>query len=788
MAPAPTVNTPAPLAQAPPQKASGPLSDYVPCLFDQNEQYDVRTQSPLPTPQPPLDKRSAQQLLDSIDIALSQILGQNFEENPEFLKAFSDYYKTNLNAEQLVGMTPDQANTHIQSVLVNAVENAVQSATANKHLYTDSDLDTKRSEAASDLVIVVNDAVDAYVKEQKSKKAAPPQKLTVSEETLDFNAILDATTQAIQNSMSTYNFGPLFVTDVIADYRQLTSASQGRANPNPYPSEIPRLKTYLQGAVRQAAYSTKSYPFVAASSVDVKNTVTQLKAALGASASQAVKAAEAKQFQAPEDVSCSMAVMTWKETSDIFGRRVANTYVAIQVTLRNLNTKNEFLVHDIQVAIDTGVTAEYFGRFQAGRDKLLVRAVAQRGQSEDRRNRVVNILQAAGAIGGAASLAVGVGELKDAVAVFQGAFIPSFTNIFPDHTVEQLNHINDLVFSASNTSKVLVPIQGSVPLVTFISEKPIEQLPFAWCGYPLGGRMRFFGPRSVRNCNFNGGSKHNPGYVTPYRYGATDPDTLPPWDDLEFKDWKGAALRMLQEHTFVVVGGIHIQEVVTQPKVGNLDCPTLVSGPIDISQTQDGVVTCSVTGTGLNLVSAVTLEQGTARIAGKDKAATDGNSATLQFNPEDLSDGVGTYSLFLTYKLGSAAQSTEIDSGESVLLSKQPVITSASLNISTASATLTLQGKNLDQLNDVSLLDDGGGASVKETAQPTPGTGAVSATVSFAPSSLDSAKKYHLNYTMKAESSKQIKSVAVTINSAVTPKAQPPAATPAPKPKSKSGV
>jgi hypothetical protein len=245
---------------------------------------------------------------------------------------------------------------------------------------------------------------------------------------------------------------------------------------------------------------------------------------------------------------------------------------------------------------------------------------------------------------------------------------------------------------------------------------------------------------------------------------------------------------MLQEHTFVVVGGIHIQEVVTQPKVGNLDCPTLVSGPVDISQTQDGMVTCSVTGSGLNLVSSVTLEQGGTKIAGKSKAATDGNSATLQFKPEDLSDGVGAYSLFLTYKSGSGMEPTELDSGESVLLSKQPVISSAGLDISTSSATLTLQGKNLDQISDVSLIDDSGGTTTKQSSPPTV-SGGTSLTVSFAPANLQSAKKYHLSYSTKADSSKQIKSVAVTVSSTALPKAEGPAGAPKPgAPKGKGGV
>jgi hypothetical protein len=123
-------------------------------------------------------------------------------------------------------------------------------------------------------------------------------------------------------------------------------------------------------------------------------------AAVSAVVVTANNVASTSRFKPPDDVSCSMAILTWQETSDIFGRRVANTYIAIQVTVRNLNKTNEFLIHDIQ-AVDTGLNPADFSRFQAGRDKLLVRAVAERGQTQDRRNLALNSLLAVGAIASA---------------------------------------------------------------------------------------------------------------------------------------------------------------------------------------------------------------------------------------------------------------------------------------------------------------------------------------------------------------------------------------------------
>jgi hypothetical protein len=475
-------------------------------------------------------------------------------------------------------------------------------------------------------------------------------------------------------------------------------------------------------------------------------------------------------FPRPKDVSCSMSVMSWKETSDVFGRRVANTFVALQVTIRNLNTKNEFLIHDIQVAIDTGLGSEdfasrYFGRFQAGRDKLLVRAVAQRGQSEDARNRTLHALQAIGAIAGASSITAGTAQFKDAVAVFQGAFIPGFTNIFPDHTVEQLNHINDLVFSASNTSKVLVPIQGSVPLVTFIPEKPIEQLPFAWCGYT---KKTGFIHKDKPHCE----SDKLEGYVDAYEPGNLAQGAQQPWDDLRFRDWKAAALRILQGRTFVVIGGVHIQEVAKAGNINNLDCPTLASGPMDISQTKDGMVTCSVTGEGLDKVSSVALENGTEKIVGKIKSAKDGNSATLQFDPAKLSDGEGTYSLYLIDNAG-----TETDSGDSVSLSKQPFIKDVkdnALDISKSpDATLTLEGKHLDLLQSVSLVLGNGSTIPDSISLNQDGT---SASVSFKSFKSDDCPKgeCHVSYSIKDEPAKQ-NTLPWTVKTTGTAKIVPPA-------------
>lgn len=757
-----TGQNPSPTASS---AAMGPLSDYVPCIFSDEDQFSMRAQ---PSKEKRLDESSAGLIFDNALIEIETALSKYSQTQPEFVNYFQKSLSDKLSAFSLVGLTIDQAVAHIKRVIhdvaivaLTQVQTAQKSSgqSGRRELHTDQEVKDAKQRVAAKLATTAEESAQSTIQAATAKNP------------ISNSELINSAKQAIANSVTSLGLDPDYQAALMDRYLHYTAQA----------SEFRSLRPVDIGdIVEQAAMDAGGYPFSpkeAPTGADVLSEVLKTLDVTGAT-QRATAGAQPKPFQPPNDVSCSMAVLSWKETRDIFGRRVANTFVAIQVTLRNLNTKNEFLVHDIQVAVDTGVSQDYFGRFQAGRDKLLVRAVAQRGQSEDRRNIVLNTLQTVGAIAAAASLTGGTVQFKDAVAVFQGAFLPGFANIFPDHTVDQLNHINDLVFSASNTSKVVVPVQGSVPLVTFISEKPIEQLPFAWCGrLPHKGinPEQLFGWGADRNCNFNGG-KHNPGYVTPYRYdrhgrqlpshnaGPPSPSTyaapstnnpktseeqlkekkdkdklekweeqqnypvgptvakiedengdekpiedgLPPWDDLKYKDWRGAAVRMLQEHTFVVVGGVHIQQIVTQPRVASLSCPQLTSGKVDLSQTDDSkMVSCTLSGAGLSLITGVNLQKNdNGKIAGKIKVNSDGNTAALTFAPKDLCAAEGDYGLYVVYKSDTQKDVPPLDTGNKVSLAPQPVITDSDLKIDTSNkkkATLTLQGSCMKQMKGVSL-------------------------------------------------------------------------------------
>jgi hypothetical protein len=393
---------------------------------------------------------------------------------------------------------------------------------------------------------------------------------------------------------------------------------------------------------------------------------------VASAATAAQNAVSPQTFERPPDVSCSFSIMQWKETSDTFGRRVANQYVAIEVNVRNLNDQYDFLIHDVQIAVDTGLTPAQFGRFKASRDKLIVRDIAQRGQTSDRRNLVINSLQMAGAIAGGASAAVTqsltstvvANDFSTSVAIFQGPFITGLINIFPDHTIEHINHLNDLAFSASSTNKTVVPVQGSVPLVTFLSEKPLEQLPFAQCG--RSGHQDQDDPICSVESLASQGSKSvgGPPQNGSEASGGSGSNTYYP-SSISFKSWNALALAVLERRVFVVIAGVHIKEVAKEPTFTSITCAPGNDSTIALGKiTESKSATCTLKGTDLDLISKVQLQNATdssdkTQIEGSSSVSGDTTQATVQFNTNDLAGLKGTsYALYYSLKDGSSQKSS----------------------------------------------------------------------------------------------------------------------------------
>ena len=223
--------------------------------------------------------------------------------------------------------------------------------------------------------------------------------------------------------------------------------------------------------------------------------------------------------QLSDDVRVYVSVIDPGIVSDIFGRRVSQRFVAIQVTIANQNPDFQFLIHDVSLdlkgvfgkrfadniefaAIDacescmknckelsrtkngeaTPEAAEEraeackadctrtcrLGKFELSSLELsLIRGVAEKGQGEDTRNKVLRYFRAVGTI--AAGL-IGVASFgpsfPKAVAVFNGPVINAYSELYPDYTINQMNRLSDSAYK-SNT---LVPKQQAKVLVAFIPQ------------------------------------------------------------------------------------------------------------------------------------------------------------------------------------------------------------------------------------------------------------------------------------------------------------------------------
>ncbi len=152
-------------------------------------------------------------------------------------------------------------------------------------------------------------------------------------------------------------------------------------------------------------------------------------------------------MERPTDVGCAMSILSWRETLNAYGRTIANTYVAVQVVVRNLNKDQQFLVHDVEFATNADPTGR-LGRYFSGRDKVVVRALSSSQQSFDPRNLAVNITKGITAIMSAAAPIWG-GALVDAAGIANGTFVPTLDKTWKDLSTDQLNLLNDTGFSSA---------------------------------------------------------------------------------------------------------------------------------------------------------------------------------------------------------------------------------------------------------------------------------------------------------------------------------------------------
>ena len=159
--------------------------------------------------------------------------------------------------------------------------------------------------------------------------------------------------------------------------------------------------------------------------------------------------------------------------SDMFGRRIARNYIAIQVTVENSHEELDLIVYDVEV--DYSWLLQDFctrngnnkvetsqGRFlrflceSSSQELSILRGVAEKGQSNDPRNRILRILSALGTIASTLPGVIafsGASSFPSAVAAFNGAGLTAYRQTFPDFTVNQLNRLNDAAYKANTVVK-----------------------------------------------------------------------------------------------------------------------------------------------------------------------------------------------------------------------------------------------------------------------------------------------------------------------------------------------
>ena len=183
--------------------------------------------------------------------------------------------------------------------------------------------------------------------------------------------------------------------------------------------------------------------------------------------------------------------------ADMFGRRIARNYIAIQVTVENNHQELDLIVYDVEVdyswllkkfckedgeervRTSQGQVLRFLCE-SSSQELSILRGVAEKGQINDPRNNILRILSGLGTIASALPGVIvftGASSFPTAVAAFNGAGLTAYRQTFPDFTVNQLNRLNDAAYTANTVvktknSRVFVAF---IPLDLFLSKNERKQ-------------------------------------------------------------------------------------------------------------------------------------------------------------------------------------------------------------------------------------------------------------------------------------------------------------------------
>ena len=429
-------NAPAPPVQGPTNGAQQLLSmlqgqqfpaDYIPCVFTQAELFRLR--------------------LQPVSSTLTSADAEELKENLFSEGAFQESLKT---------LSPDQKNLFFQKVAAEHFEGL------------------NPSEAIALVVSILNDVNRSDL--AQAAKGGGDQLLSLVEARLSIplprNLNSDVKTQLEKGLLGKFtpeSGGAVKATDIPQELTVLANnainarnilSSQQDFNTDYYiytmREDLGQLATEASNAAKQLQTDSASKENAQDWGTAVINTARNTVAG----------------FQRPKDVGCAMSILSWNETRYAFGSMVANEYIGVEVVVRNLNDKTDFVLHDSEFAVDSDINGR-LGRYYSGRDKVIVRGLSIAQQNANVRNLLVHSAEAVGTLMSAV-IPVAGGTFKDAAGVYNGGFLPGLRSTWPDLSVTQLNLLNDVGFSSTTNYKTVVPKSGSVMFVMFVPSKQFE--------------------------------------------------------------------------------------------------------------------------------------------------------------------------------------------------------------------------------------------------------------------------------------------------------------------------
>jgi hypothetical protein len=405
----------------------------------------------------------------------------------------------------------------------------------------------------------------------------------------------------------------------------------------------------------------------------------------------------------PADIGCAYQIMSWNQSRLLFGRSVANDFIAVQVTVRNLNAKEEFIVHNAMLSVDADINGA-IGRYFEGADKISVEAYNNAGESLTARGIVGNSISAASALLSTLQPIVNVGNFSNAVAAFTGGGVPGWKTMSPDHQKDQLLLIANSGFSATYTTKTVVGKSGAATFYTWFPAKPFLQ---GWWLQDCAQSIVTVGDPPTK-----GASPPQVGVDLKRAQKVCASATTAGWKTIPFHKWSSISDDLFRDLSLAVVAGIHVQEdSKNKSSITDLKCPKNARGELDLSKASDGTLSCDLTGASLDKVAKLRLENAgndvdPVRPEGTVTVSGDNTSAKTAFKVSDLASAPGdTYNVYAVGKDGSetaTGQNVHLDLKTITLTGVEP----GKIDLGSLPGKITLTGYNLNNLNKVCFSNE----------------------------------------------------------------------------------